>query len=89
MKLVNAMFSFGMIIVGLYLLLIVGGPLFDTLGPVAISIDAGGPNAVPIEPLVSKLNFVIFKVCGLIMLAAGIFMVLMAVFYEEYQTYEY
>jgi len=89
MKILNAMVGVGLIIVSLYLLLIVGGPIFNTMGPALIAASPSGDMAVDMGGMVSKVNFVIFKVVPLVLLASGIIMTLMAVFWEEFQTYEY
>ena len=89
MKILNAMIGVGLIIVSIYLLLIVGGPLFGTLGPAVAAADAGGPMAVDMSSMITRVNFVVFRVIPLILLASGILMTLMAVFWEEFQTYEF
>lgn len=89
MKILNAMIGLGMIFISLYLLLIVAGPLFGTIGPSVISTSPSGPMAVDASQMVSRVNFVVFKVVPLILLFSGIVMTLIALFEEEYQTYKY
>lgn len=89
MRILNAMIGLGMILVSLYLLLIVGGPLFSQIGPSVIATSPSGPMAVDADEMVSRVNFVVFKVVPLIMLFSGIVMTLIALFEEEYQTYKY
>ena len=78
-----------MIIISLYLLLIVGGPLFSTIGPAVLATSPTGDMAVDPGTMITRVNFVVFKVVPLVLLAAGILMTRMALFWEEYQTYEY
>ena len=89
MKVLNAMIGLGMILISLYLLLIVGGPLFGQIGPSVISTSPSGPMAVDASQMVTRVNFVVFKVVPLILLFSGIVMTLIALFEEEYQTYKY
>jgi len=92
MKLLNAMVAVGLIITSLFLLLIVGGPLFSGIEPALILANPTGAPAgrtVDLVGMITKVNFVIFRVVPLVMLAAGIYMVIMGIFWEEYQTYEY
>ena len=89
MKILNAMVGVGLIIVSLYLLLIVGGPLFSTIEPAVLDASPEGDMAVDTGTMITRVNFVVFKVVPLVLLASGIIMTLMALFWEEYQTYEY
>tara|TARA_R110002020_G_scaffold27495_5_gene88644 strand:+ start:333 stop:608 length:276 start_codon:yes stop_codon:yes gene_type:complete len=88
-RVLNGMIGLGLVIISLYLLLIVGGPLFGTVGPSVIATSPTGDMAVDPGTMVARVNFVVFKVIPLILLGAGILMTIISLFYEEYQTYEY